>query len=42
MRNFKRVILGLMLKDRSNRMDSRPTKKLLELESVTKKLQIEG
>ncbi|KAE9364437.1 hypothetical protein N431DRAFT_563742 [Stipitochalara longipes BDJ] len=39
--NFKVVILGL-LKDRSNRAESRPVKKLLELESRNKKLQIEG
>lgn len=38
--NFKEVILGL-LKDRSNRAESRPVKKLLELRSG-KKLQIEG
>jgi hypothetical protein len=39
--NFKVVILGL-LKERSNRAESRPVKKLLELESENKKLQIEG
>jgi hypothetical protein len=38
--NFKEVILGL-LRDRSNRAESRPSKKLLGLESEKKKLQIE-
>jgi hypothetical protein len=39
--NFKGVILGL-LKERSNRVQSCPVKKLLELESGVKNLQIEG
>jgi hypothetical protein len=39
--NFKVVILGL-LKERSNRAESRPVKKLLELENENKTLPIEG
>lgn len=39
--NFKLVILGL-LKDRSNRAESRPVKKLLELGNERKKLLTEG
>ncbi|THC96188.1 hypothetical protein EYZ11_004351 [Aspergillus tanneri] len=39
--NFKAVILGL-LKERSNRAESRPVQKLLDLESGNKALQIEG
>lgn len=39
--NFKRTILGL-LNDRSNRAESRPTKKLLALGIDKGKLQIEG
>jgi hypothetical protein len=39
--NLKRTILGL-LKDRSNRAESRPIKKLLELGSEKKNLQIRG
>jgi len=38
--NFKRTILGL-LKDRSNRAESRPIKKMFELGSDKKKLRIE-
>lgn len=40
-RNFKTVILGL-LKERSNRVESRPVKKLLALDVENKALQIEG
>ncbi|KAJ5665716.1 uncharacterized protein N7477_008164 [Penicillium maclennaniae] len=39
--NFKDTILGL-LKDRSNRAESRPTKKLLDLGTDKGKLQVEG
>ncbi|KAH8689027.1 hypothetical protein BGW36DRAFT_391578 [Talaromyces proteolyticus] len=39
--NFKVVILGL-LKERSNRAESRPVKKLLDMEIEGKILQIEG
>lgn len=40
-KNYKSTILGL-LKDRSNRIESRPTKKLLELVSDNTKLRIDG
>lgn len=39
--NFRRAILGL-LKDRSNRTDSRPTRKLLELGGEKTKLLVEA
>ncbi|KAJ5773242.1 hypothetical protein N7457_008138 [Penicillium paradoxum] len=39
--NFKVTVLGL-LENRSNRIESRPTAKLLRLKSEEKKLQIEG
>ncbi|CAG8895267.1 unnamed protein product [Penicillium egyptiacum] len=40
-KNYKSTILGLLM-DRSNRIESRPTKKLLELASDKTKLQIGG
>lgn len=40
-KNYKSIILKL-LNDRSNRLDSRPTRKLLELVGDKSKLQIDG
>lgn len=40
-KNFKSTILELLV-DRSNRLESRPTRKLLELVGDKSKLQIDG